>query len=327
MSSPNTVNNPPYLLCHLNSDISETERLRIQHEHMRDVWCGRKLFHPSIPSDIARTGTVADIGTGSGIWLLDVAQHQDEPQSSQSGALTRYVGFDISAARFPESTNPHITFLEHDATQAFPECYHGYFDFIHVRLLVYAIPAAQLSRVVANIAQILKPGGWLDWYEADNSDMWTVDHGSCMSAALEAIDHERADRGLIEYMPRAMLQSVLDTQANGQAAMRLLSFETRSPNLRMEEDARDMKWLMGTTLTFLLKGRIARLAAIVGQERGKAFARGEESVEGELSRCESLAKELERHIEEGTTGLKARTTWLVARRMGSFREWFETSAS
>ena len=327
MSCLDKVNNPPYLLSHLHSDISETERLRIQHEHMRDVWCGGKLLHSSIPSDIPRTGTVADVGTGSGIWLLDLAQQGPETGSLQSGGLTRYVGFDISAARFPESTNPHITFLEHDATQAFPECYHGYFDFIHVRLLVYAIPAAQLSRVVANIAQILKPGGWLDWYEADNSDMWTVDHGSCMSAALEAIDHERADRGLIEYMPRAMLQSVLDTQANGQAAMRLLSFETRSPDLRTEEDARDMKWLMGTTLNFLLRGRIARLAAIAGQERGKVFARGEESVEDELRRCESLAKELERRSEQETTGLEARTTWLVARKLGSFREWFETSAS
>ncbi|KAG2026232.1 hypothetical protein GB937_001740 [Aspergillus fischeri] len=65
----------------------------------RQSLCNGNLLHPHIPK--AAIGRLADIGTGSGIWLDDVAEKL-EPDLESTSSLTEreYAGFDISAAHF-----------------------------------------------------------------------------------------------------------------------------------------------------------------------------------------------------------------------------------
>lgn len=312
----------PYMLAHLQNDIAETRRLEIQHEHMRDTFCDGHRLHPSIPAEVAEDGTVADVGTGTGIWLLDLMSGRRDASYPRRDDEARYIGFDISTERFPRENLPGVEFVQHDATKPFPQQYHGYFDIVHLRLLVYAITAEDLPRVVANVTQLLKPGGYLDWYEADNRDQWTQRvPGGCVQQVLTILDSERADRGLVPYMPDAMVRAVLDSNTgsmNG-PGLKLLSFEKRRPSMRTEEEKTSMQWLMATSVVALLQSRISRLTELkLHQDKSGAGDKGRE-FEEEVHRCESLASQMNALIDKGATELDARTTWLVACKLDDLR--------
>ena len=141
----------PYLLAHRKSDIAEDHRLDTQHETVKNTFCGGKCLHPRVPISEIQTA-VADIGTGTGIWLNEVVTFGGLPSSSQMD----FVGFDISGEKFMKQPAPGVRFEIHDATKPFPKQYHGKFDLVHVRLLVYAIPQRDFRALVENVIQILR---------------------------------------------------------------------------------------------------------------------------------------------------------------------------
>ncbi|PQE14568.1 umta methyltransferase family protein [Rutstroemia sp. NJR-2017a WRK4] len=73
-------NEPEYLLARLN----------LQHYLWKDGL--GYLLHPSIPLNGPNT-RIADLGTGTGIWVLDLARQLPE--------TTQLYGFDISDAQYP----------------------------------------------------------------------------------------------------------------------------------------------------------------------------------------------------------------------------------
>ncbi|KAJ5547149.1 hypothetical protein N7494_004734 [Penicillium frequentans] len=141
----------------------ENTRLKNQHPLFEDYAGG--LIDASISkSDIHR---VADIATGSGIWLAEVAKLLNNPTNV-------YYGFDIVASQFPENPGPQLgrfTMVEHDMTKPFPEQYHGQFDFVNVRLVVQALKEAEVKTAVSNIAALLRPGGHLQWQDLEWTDI------------------------------------------------------------------------------------------------------------------------------------------------------------
>ena len=143
----------------LPRDPAETSRLNAQHAFLYQLAHGQ-LIHSSIPR--SEIHSIADVGTGTGIWLKEVAAlntyKNNKTGSAQVGGRAHYVGFDVSAAQFPsdeEKESQGIQFMVHDATKSFPGQYHGTFDLVHVRLLSYAIQAGDLRSVVENVVEIL----------------------------------------------------------------------------------------------------------------------------------------------------------------------------
>ena len=138
---------------------TETMRLNSQHAFLHQLAHGQ-FIHSSIPpSDIH---SVADVGTGTGIWLQELAAtntlESDEIFGGKPNGGVEYVGFDISAAQFPSEgsmVEGDIKFVVHDAAKSFPVRYHGKFDLVNVRLLSYAIKAAELQSVVENVVEII----------------------------------------------------------------------------------------------------------------------------------------------------------------------------
>ena len=137
----------------LQRDSQESKRLNAQHEYMRNL-SGGHLTHPSIP--IQHLQKVADVATGTGIWLLEFASNPAS-SSRSDGQGVRFVGFDISSQQFPSSQehSSNIDFVIHDMTEPFPVQYHGFFDLVNVRFLSYVIKAVELDKVVSHILQIL----------------------------------------------------------------------------------------------------------------------------------------------------------------------------
>ncbi|KAJ5291196.1 hypothetical protein N7478_000447 [Penicillium angulare] len=131
--------------------------------------------------------SIADIATGTGIWLEDVSNVLDKAQ------VRSYChGFDISAEQFPEEQSEKVQFSVQDITAPFPKEHCNRYDIVHVRLVVAAISESDYRTAIDNISVILKPGGFLQWEEIDeetyiskdNPVIWEI--GRCFDFSLKA---------------------------------------------------------------------------------------------------------------------------------------------
>ncbi|EXL69248.1 hypothetical protein FOPG_14779 [Fusarium oxysporum f. sp. conglutinans race 2 54008] len=144
----------------LSRDSEETARLNEQHSVWTDVL--GYLIHPDIEKSLPLNTKIADIATGTGIWALHVARNRPEATVD---------AIDISSSQFPpEETRPHnINFIVHDARDPFDAKHHDQYDMIHVRAVVAGMKEADWKLIVDNMFRMLKPGGYLQWAEADLS--------------------------------------------------------------------------------------------------------------------------------------------------------------
>ncbi|KAI0444321.1 S-adenosyl-L-methionine-dependent methyltransferase [Xylaria telfairii] len=138
-------------------DFLDNNRINLMHF----LWT--KLFgfaiHPKIPTE-ATNLRVADVGTGTGIWLLDVQGSLKEAQLD---------GFDISfdAAPPSETLPTGVTFRHWDVRDDVPADLEGAYDIINVRFFAFVLLNDEIPRVVAKLFTLLKPGGYLQWGEPD----------------------------------------------------------------------------------------------------------------------------------------------------------------
>ncbi|KAL1986118.1 hypothetical protein VTN96DRAFT_7015 [Rasamsonia emersonii] len=126
------------------------------------------IIHPSVPP-LKADARVADVGTGTGIWLTQLNRELNRDS-------VRLDGFDIDISQCPrqEWMPSNIHFQQWDAVQPPPAELHGQFDLVHLRLVMIGIANEDLAKVVANLALLLKPGGYLQWEEINNFDNHVV---------------------------------------------------------------------------------------------------------------------------------------------------------
>ncbi|KAL2849746.1 hypothetical protein BJX68DRAFT_275966 [Aspergillus pseudodeflectus] len=154
----------------LARDEAESARLNAQHKLLVDIVGGP--IDKSIP--LENIASVADVGTGTGIWLLDAKTHLANHSPSPNPSLNPYTlhGFDISAAQFLPSPETHgITLSVHDILRPFPIAHRERYDLVHVRMLVSALKVDEYEVAVRNLVAVLKPGGYLQWTDLDSSHL------------------------------------------------------------------------------------------------------------------------------------------------------------
>lgn len=139
------------------------------------------LIHPNIPTP-SPAAKIADIGTGTGIWLLDVARTL--PLTCQ---LT---GFDATSSSFPPSHTlpPNVTFKIQDMYRPFPESELSTYDMVAARFTSSGIQRADWVRAVTNLMTLLKPGGWLQWIDSCNFALYNSVPGTSRAACQEMYD-------------------------------------------------------------------------------------------------------------------------------------------
>lgn len=165
----------------------------IPEEQKRLEWQHWNIFLPVhdnslLPSEISRylqslsRPAVADVGTGTGIWLKTL--------SAQVGSDARLDGFDFDTSKFPklELLPPNVQLKYADALEPFPEELHGQYDLVHVRAFVFALRGDdEWERIVGHLTSLLKPGGWLLWGETSMSSWAAVPLGEAWSKTIRLV--------------------------------------------------------------------------------------------------------------------------------------------
>ena len=156
--------NAPYLL---PKDALEDERLRFQHYALHHAF-GNHYLAPISPD----TRTMLDVGSGTGIWAMDMAQQFPH---------AHILGVDIALTSLPQTLPGTCLFVQADILQGLPFPSHQ-FDFTHQRLLVGAIPAPRWPEVVRELVRVTRPHGWVELVEVGT----TVQHAGAATERLLA---------------------------------------------------------------------------------------------------------------------------------------------
>ncbi|OGE46704.1 hypothetical protein PENARI_c118G09639 [Penicillium arizonense] len=138
-------------------DKKESHRLNKQHQFIAKIIGGP--INNTIPLDSLTA--IADVGTGTGVWLEEVRQLMNETCPDIQRV---YQGFDISDAQFPYFSE-NTRFEIHDILLPFPSNHINRYDLINMRLLVGAIKESDFAVAIQNLITMLKPGGYLQWTE------------------------------------------------------------------------------------------------------------------------------------------------------------------
>lgn len=138
----------------------EQKRLLSQHT----IWTRSigYLLHPSITPHLPATARIADIGTGTGIWPVEM--------SLASPSTYTFTGFDISSEQFlpTDTLPPNVTLTHGDFFDPIPEELRGTFDLVNIRLIIISLgPLDVWRRVLRNVLDLLKPGGAICWTEGN----------------------------------------------------------------------------------------------------------------------------------------------------------------
>ncbi|MCJ1377483.1 hypothetical protein MMC17_000578 [Xylographa soralifera] len=140
--------------------------IRLNAQHF--LWQRQLRFrvHPDISLPKDRDLRIADVGTGTGAWLFEVA--------GEFPSNTILDGFDISTAQFPDENdlpaNISLKILDIGGGDL-PDSVVGKYDLVHIRLFAFAILNNDPTPILRNLVRMLKPGGWLQWSEADSMPM------------------------------------------------------------------------------------------------------------------------------------------------------------
>ena len=119
-------------------------------------------IHPSIPIP-ARGACIADVATGTAIWLTDLASEMPDAELN---------GLDVDLGQAPpQNWLPHnVKLKEWSVFDEPPEEMVGIHDLVHVRLLGFVVKHGDPRPILRNLMKLLKPGGYLQWEDFNCPD-------------------------------------------------------------------------------------------------------------------------------------------------------------
>ncbi|KAL1590557.1 hypothetical protein WHR41_00607 [Cladosporium halotolerans] len=154
MSLPTKLDTYP-----LARGVIDSVRLNVCHF----IW--KKYFpwvvHPSVKLDGRPNLRIADVGCGTGIWLLEAAEEYPNADGLD--------GLDIALHQAPPKhlLPRNVQFKHLDLHQEIPAEFVGQYDLVHARFLLGLVRNNDPVPLLQNLLKLLKPGGYLQWNEVD----------------------------------------------------------------------------------------------------------------------------------------------------------------
>lgn len=148
----------------LNRDRSHAAAARLNLQFY--LWKDALNFniHPSIQPLLSSTAAIADVASGSAMWLIDVARELPE---------ARLDGFDYDLRQSPHQKwlPPSVRVRYLNILEDIPDELVGKYDYVHTRLLLLVVESKDPRPIIRNLRKLLKPGGHLQWDELDTVNM------------------------------------------------------------------------------------------------------------------------------------------------------------
>jgi SAM-dependent methyltransferase len=155
------------------NDEPEIQRLNEQHWILTQIKHGNLHFAPLPRKQQLR---ILDIGCGSGVWCLDMAE--DYPQAT-------IVGLDVSPIQ-PANKPANVDWVVRDMEDDWPFP-PDHFDFIHLSLVHGCV--ADWAKMMTKVLAHLVPGGWVEHQEFSLCRQYIVDADGQPLPMAENIDH------------------------------------------------------------------------------------------------------------------------------------------
>ncbi|KXT16972.1 hypothetical protein AC579_7390 [Pseudocercospora musae] len=138
---------------------NKPESARLEQQHRLIVQNLGFILHPRIEAAVPKEARIADVATGTGIWMRNLAL--------QAPSTWSFVGLDLSDAQFPPSDQQgRCTFDVLNILEPIPDHFVQSFDVVHIRYLIAALKSHEWQIVAQNILRLLKPGGYVQWLES-----------------------------------------------------------------------------------------------------------------------------------------------------------------
>ncbi|CAG8545617.1 8073_t:CDS:2 [Ambispora leptoticha] len=138
------------------NDDEEAYRLNRYHDAIKEIWRG--AFNSPVEEKLRQGAHVIDIGCGTGIWILDMAQQY--PNS-------KFVGVDISPIQPTEGLPSNVKFIQYNVLDGLPY-EDSSFDFVHEQFMVLAFTETQWKeKFIPEMIRLTRPDGWIEILEAD----------------------------------------------------------------------------------------------------------------------------------------------------------------
>ncbi|KAA8627694.1 umta methyltransferase family protein [Pyrenophora tritici-repentis] len=155
--------NPDYVF---TRDYIDNNRINLQHYLWVELF--GYLTHPNIrllekahSSTESKPLRVADVGTGTAIWLTDLGARL--PHDVQLDGLD--VSFNAAP---PASWLPrNVTLRNWDIKEPAPAELIGAYDLVHIRNFAFVLQDAEIPSILDKLIALLKPGGYIQWGEPD----------------------------------------------------------------------------------------------------------------------------------------------------------------
>jgi len=191
------------------------------------------MLHPLIQRTLPSSPSVAELATGTGAFLVDLAQTL--PPTAKLDA------FDISADSFlPKNELPaNVTLSVSDARQPPPDEAKGKYDVVCIRFLNAGLMPDDWQAVAQHAWALLKAGGALQWIEGDLLQLCTPlrSEPETKTAALE--------KG--SYLAIGRLEQLKWFVPNLRSVLQVVGFkevkQMVSSSDRAVEDREQMTWL------------------------------------------------------------------------------------
>lgn len=137
-------------------------RLNLQFYLWKDAL--KSNIHPSILPSLPKTAAIADVASGTGIWLIDVSR--ELPEAQLDG-----LDYNLRQASHPAWLPSNVKMKHWNLFDDVPDDLLGKYDYVHTRLLVLVVESKNPRPILRNLRKLLKPGGYLQWDELDTVNM------------------------------------------------------------------------------------------------------------------------------------------------------------
>lgn len=137
------------------------ESARLDAQHRTYLASVGYFLNPDLESRIPKDAVIADVGTGTGIWLLELAA---KPKSVKY----TFEGLDVSDAQFPKTYPQNMSFKQFNLLKPVPPEFADKYDVVHIRLITGGLDGKDdWKTATTNVLKLLKPGGFVQWEEGD----------------------------------------------------------------------------------------------------------------------------------------------------------------